>query len=155
MICELNDLMKRVQHINYVCFFHVNGYRPAWYYMLYLSDIKQLLKYNQEEVKLICLKVPHSIGYSFHKTDGLGFFNCFLYKLEELLHSELDSVIDLKQQIESLKESLLHLRLLINHYPENLDEHDEVYGHIIISVTEIAYRAKYVIDLCLTNSHPL
>ncbi|XP_006348601.1 putative late blight resistance protein homolog R1B-23 [Solanum tuberosum] len=152
---ELKDLVRRVQDINYVCLFHVKGYKPTWYYMLYLSDVKQLLKHIEAEVKMICLKVPHSLGYSFPKTDGLGFFSCFLGKLEELLRSKIDSVINLKHQIESVKESLLCLRSLMNHFAENLDEHDEVYGIIITSATEMAYKAEYVIDSCLSSSHPL
>ncbi|KAK4715320.1 hypothetical protein R3W88_013658 [Solanum pinnatisectum] len=141
---ELKDLVRRVQDINYVCLFHVKGYKPTWYYMLYLSDVKQLLKHIEADIKMICLKVPHSLGYSFPKTDGLGFLNCFLGKLEELLHSKIGSVINLKHQIESVKESLLCLRSLINHFSENLDEHDEGYG-----------LAEYVIDSCLSSSHPL
>ncbi|WMV28107.1 hypothetical protein MTR67_021492 [Solanum verrucosum] len=152
---ELKDLVRRIQDINYVCLFHVKGYKPAWYYMFYLSDFKQLLKHIEAEVKMICLKVPHALGYCFPKTDGLGFFSCFLGKLEELLRSKIHSVIDLKHQIESVKESLLCLRSLINHFAENLDEHDEVYGFIITSVAEMAYKAEYVIDSCLSSSHPL
>ncbi|XP_049405429.1 putative late blight resistance protein homolog R1B-23 [Solanum stenotomum] len=152
---ELKDIMRRFQDINYVCLFHVKGYKPTWYYMLYLSDVKQLLKHIEAEVKMICLKVPHSLGCSFPKTDGLGFFSCFLGKLEELLRSKIDSVINLKHQIESVKESLLCLRSLMNHFAENLDEHDEVYGIIITSATEMAYKAEYVIDSCLSSSHPL
>ncbi|KAL3336643.1 hypothetical protein AABB24_029346 [Solanum stoloniferum] len=123
--------------------------------MLYLSDVKQLLKHIEADIKMICLKVPHSLGYSFPKTDGLGFLNCFLGKLEELLHSKIGSVINLKHQIESVKENLLCLRSLINHFSENLDEHDEGYGLVITSVTEMAFKAEYVIDSCLSSSHPL
>ncbi|PHU02142.1 hypothetical protein BC332_27393 [Capsicum chinense] len=151
---ELKDLVRCVQDVNYVCFFNVKGYRPAWYYMLYLSDVEQLLKHVEAEVKMICLKVTHSLGYSFPKTDGLGFLKCFLGKLEELLRSNLASDINLKYWIESVKEGLLSLRSLIDHFAENLDEHDEVYG-LVTSVTEIANKAEYVIDSCLACSHPL
>ncbi|OIS95828.1 putative late blight resistance protein -like r1b-14 [Nicotiana attenuata] len=151
---ELKDLTKRVQDIKYVCLFQVKGYKPAWYYMLYLSDVKQLLKYIEAEVKMICLKVPYSLGYSFPKTNELGFLNCFLGKLEELLRSKLDSVIDLKHQIESVQEGLLCLRSLTDHLIESLDERYELYG-LITSVTEMAYMAEYVIDSCLACSHPL
>ncbi|KAF3656185.1 putative F-box/kelch-repeat protein SKIP11-like [Capsicum annuum] len=151
---ELKDLVRCVQDVNYVCFFNVKGYRPSWYYMLYLSDVEKLLKHIEAEVKMICLKVTHSLGYSFPKTDGLGFLKCFLGKLEELLRSNLASDINLKYWIESVKEGLLSLRSLIDHFAENLDEHDEVYG-LVTSVTEIANKAEYVIDSCLACSHPL
>ncbi|KAK4357926.1 hypothetical protein RND71_023536 [Anisodus tanguticus] len=146
MRLSLSDLLQEIES--------VKGYRPAWYYMLYLSDVKQLLKHIEAEVNMICLKVPHSLGYSFPKTNGLGFLNCFLDKLEDLLRSKLDSVIDLKHQIESFKEGLLCLRSLINHFAEILVEHDEVYG-LITSVTEMTYKAEYVIDSCVACSHPL
>ncbi|CAN4121945.1 unnamed protein product [Withania somnifera] len=151
---ELKELSRRVQGINYVCFFHVKGYRPVWYYMLYLSDVKKLLKHIEAELKMICPKAPHSLSYSFPKPYGLGFLNCFLGTLEELLRSKLDSVIDLKHHIGSVKEGILCLKSLIDHFTESLDEHDEVCG-LITSVTEMAYKAEYVIDSCLACSHPL
>ncbi|MCD9560517.1 hypothetical protein HAX54_019213 [Datura stramonium] len=77
---ELNDLVRRVQDINYICFFHVKGYRRP----------------------------------------GI---TCYI--------------------------SLMSSNCL-----ESLDEHDEVYG-LITSVTEMAYKAEYVIDSCLACSHPL
>ncbi|CAN4121930.1 unnamed protein product [Withania somnifera] len=148
---ELKDLLKRVQDRKYICLFPIKEYRPAWYYMLYLSDVKQLLKFVEAEVKMICLKVPDSSNYSFPKTNGLGFLNCFLGKLEGLLSSKLDSIIELRLQIGSVKEGLLCLRSLIHHFSENDYEHNEV----CTSVTELAYKAEYVTDLCLTSSHPL
>ncbi|XP_060214920.1 putative late blight resistance protein homolog R1B-17 [Lycium barbarum] len=148
---EIKDLLKRIQDRKYVCLFPIRDYRPTWYYMLYLSDVKQLLKFVEAEVKMICLKVPDSSNYSFPKTNGLGFLNCFLGKLEELLNSKLDSIINLKLQIGSVKEGLLCLRLLIGHFAESDYEHNEVYT----SVTEMAYKAEFVTDLCLTCSHPL
>ncbi|XP_060214919.1 putative late blight resistance protein homolog R1B-23 [Lycium barbarum] len=151
---ELKDLVKRVQDKKYVCLFPIRDYIPACYYMLYLSDVKQLLKYVEAEVKMICLGVPDSSSYSFPRTNGLGFLNCFLGKLEELLSSKLDSVVDLKHQIESVKEGLLCLRSLYDHSTERFDERDEVYS-LIASVTEVAYKAEYIIDSCLTFSHPL
>nr|XP_016439419.1 PREDICTED: putative late blight resistance protein homolog R1B-23 [Nicotiana tabacum]XP_016439420.1 PREDICTED: putative late blight resistance protein homolog R1B-23 [Nicotiana tabacum] len=151
---ELKNLTKRVQDIKYVCLFQVKGYKPAWYYMLYLSDVKQLLKYIEAEVKMICLRVPYLLGYSFPKTNGLGFLNCFVGKLEELLRSKLHSVIDLKHQIESVKEGLLCLRSLTDNLVESLDERYEFYG-VITSVTEMVYMAEYVIDSCLAGSYPL
>ncbi|KAJ8569773.1 hypothetical protein K7X08_006350 [Anisodus acutangulus] len=151
---ELKDLMRRVQDIKYVCLFSIRSYTPAWYYMLYLSDAKQLLKFVEAEVKMICLKVPDSSGYYFPKTNGLGFLNCILGKLDELLHYKLDSIIDLKHQIESVKEGILCLRSLTDHFAESYDEHDEVYN-LITSVTEMAYKEEYVTDSCLTLSHPL
>uniref|UniRef100_A0A1S3Z3F5 Late blight resistance protein homolog R1A-4 n=1 Tax=Nicotiana tabacum TaxID=4097 RepID=A0A1S3Z3F5_TOBAC len=154
MHLELKDLAKRVQDKNYICFFSIKGYIPAWYYTLYLSDVKQLIKLVEAEVKTICLKVPDSSSYSFPKTNGLGFLNCFLGKLEELLCSKLDLAVDLNHQIGSVKEGLLYLTSLIGHFSENYDEHDEVYG-LITSVTVLAYKAEYVIDSCLAYSHPL
>ncbi|MCD7472621.1 hypothetical protein HAX54_013902 [Datura stramonium] len=148
---ELKDLLKRVQDRKYICLFPIKEYRPAWYYMLYLSDVKQLLKFVEAEVKMICLKVPDSSNYSFPKTNGLGFLNSFLGKLEEMLSSKLDSVIDLKLQIVSVKEGLLCLRSSIDHFAESDYENNEVYT----SVTEMAYKAEFVTDLCLTCSHPL
>lgn len=69
---ELHDLMKRIQGVNdrtmYVCFFSIRGYRPAWYYMLHLSDVKQLLKFVEAEVKMIIPKVP-DWSNSLHKTN--------------------------------------------------------------------------------------
>ncbi|KAH0669057.1 hypothetical protein KY289_023550 [Solanum tuberosum] len=52
--------------------------------------------------------------------------------LEELLCSKLDSVIDWKHQIGSVKEGILCLR---DHFAENFDELDEVYG-FVLKVTE-------------------
>nr|XP_004239116.1 putative late blight resistance protein homolog R1A-4 [Solanum lycopersicum]XP_010320925.1 putative late blight resistance protein homolog R1A-4 [Solanum lycopersicum] len=154
MHIELTDLAERVQDKNYICFFSVKGYIPAWYYTLYLSDVKQLLKFVEAEVKIICLKVPDSSSYSFPKTNGLGYLNCFLGKLEELLRSKLDLIIDLKHQIESVKEGLLCLRSFIDHFSESYDEHDEACG-LIARVSVMAYKAEYVIDSCLAYSHPL
>ncbi|XP_016492709.2 putative late blight resistance protein homolog R1B-12 [Nicotiana tabacum] len=148
---KLKELLKHVQDRKYVCLFPISDYRPAWYYMLYLSDVKQLLKFVEAEVKMICLKVPDSSNYSFPRTNGLGFLNCFLGKLEELLGSKNNLIIDLKLQIGSVKEGLLCLRSLTDHFAESDYEHDEVYT----SVTEMAYKAEYVTDLCLTCSHPL
>ncbi|XP_055810338.1 uncharacterized protein LOC129880370 [Solanum dulcamara] len=151
---ELKDLAERVQDKNYICFFSVKGCIPVWYHTLYLSDVKQLLKFVEAEVKMICLKVPDSSSYSFPKTNGLGYLNCFLGKLEELLRSKFDLVIDLKHQIESVKEGLLCLRSFIDHFSESYDEHDEAYG-LIRSVSVMAYKAEYVIHSCLAYSHPL
>ncbi|CAN4097909.1 unnamed protein product [Withania somnifera] len=150
----LKDLAQRVQEKNYICLFSVKGCNPAWYYTLYLSDVKQLLKFVEAEVKMICLKVPDSSSYSFPKTNGLGYLNCFLGKLEELLLSKLDLIIQLKHQIESVKEGLLCLKSFIDHFSESYDEHDEAYG-LITSVSAMAYKAEYVIDSCLAYSHPL
>ncbi|KAL3337218.1 hypothetical protein AABB24_029730, partial [Solanum stoloniferum] len=66
----------------------------------------------------------------------------------------IDSVIDLKLQIGSVKEGLLCLRTLTDHFPEINDEHDEVYS-LITRVTAMAYEAEYVMDSCLTYSYPL
>ncbi|KAK4376897.1 hypothetical protein RND71_003193 [Anisodus tanguticus] len=151
---ELKDLLKCLQDVKYVCFFSIRNYRPFWYIMFYLSDVKQLLKFVEAEVKMICLRVPDSSGYSFPRTNGIGFLNCFLGKLEELLHSKLDSINDLKHQIESVRKGFLCLRSLTDHFAESYDEHDEVY-RLITSVTEMAYKAEYVTDSCLALSHPL
>lgn len=43
---------------------------------------------------------------------------------------------------------------LSDHFAENYDEHDEVYD-LVTSVTEMAYKAEFVIDSCLASSHPL
>ncbi|XP_070016652.1 putative late blight resistance protein homolog R1B-12 [Nicotiana sylvestris] len=151
---ELKDLMKHVQDIKYVCLLPFSDYGPAWYYMLYLSNVKQLLKFVEAEVKVICLKVPDLSSYSFPKTNGLGFLDCFLGKLEELLCSKLDLIIDLKHQIGSVREGLLCLRSLTDHFAEHYNEHNEIYS-LTASVTEMAYKAEYVIDSCLACSHPL
>ncbi|KAF3640450.1 putative prolycopene isomerase 1, chloroplastic-like [Capsicum annuum] len=95
----------------------------------------------------------NSSSFSFPKTNGLGFLDCFLGKLEDLLCSKNDSVLDLENYIGSIKEGLLCLRSLTNHFPEIYDEHDEFYG-LMTSVTEMAYKAEYVTDSCLTCSHP-
>ncbi|KAH0672217.1 hypothetical protein KY285_023206 [Solanum tuberosum] len=147
----LNDLMKHVLDTKYVCLLSVGGYKSAWYYMLYLSDMKQLLKFVETEVKTIIPKAPESSSYSFPKTNGLGFLQFFLGNLEELLCSKLDSVIDWNHQIGSVKEGILCLR---DHFTENFDELDEVYG-FVLKVTEMAYKAEFVIDSCLVSSHPL
>ncbi|KAK4357510.1 hypothetical protein RND71_023120 [Anisodus tanguticus] len=59
-----------------------------------------------------------------------------------------------KHQIESVKEAFLCLRSLTGHFSESYDENDEVYN-LITSVVEMAYKAEYVTDSCLTLSHPL
>ncbi|TMW97857.1 hypothetical protein EJD97_004905 [Solanum chilense] len=147
----LKDLMKHVLDTKYVCLLSVGDYKSAWYYMLSLSDMKQLLKFVEAEVKKIIPKAPESSSYSFPKTNGLGFLQFFLGNLEELLCSKLDSVIDWKDQIGSVKEGILCLR---DHFAENFDELDEVYG-FVLKVTEMAYKAEFVIDSCLVSSHPL
>ncbi|MCD7472620.1 hypothetical protein HAX54_013901 [Datura stramonium] len=151
---ELKDLVKRVQDRKYVCLFLTRDNIPSCYHMLYISDVKQLLKFVEAEVKMICLKVPDSSSYTFPRTNGLGFVNCFLGKLDELLSSKLDSIIDLKLQIRLVKKGLLCARSLSDHFAERFDEHDEVYS-LIASVAEVAYKAEYIIDSCLTFSHPL
>ncbi|WMV28828.1 hypothetical protein MTR67_022213 [Solanum verrucosum] len=103
---------------------------------------------------MICLKVLDSSSHSFPKINELGSLYCFLGKLDEMLSSKIDSVIDLKLQIGSVKEGLLCLRTLTDHFPEINDEHDEVYS-LITRVTAMAYEAEYVIDSCLTYSYPL
>ncbi|KAK6789090.1 hypothetical protein RDI58_012889 [Solanum bulbocastanum] len=150
---ELKDLVKHVQDIKFVCLFPIRDNAPSWCYMLYLSDVKQLLKFVETEVKMICLKVPDS-SHSFPKINELGFLYCFLGKLDEMLSSKIDSVIDLKLQIGSVKEGLLCLRTLTDHFPEINDEHDEVYS-LITRVTAMAYKAEYAMDSCLTYSYPL
>ncbi|KAH0633339.1 hypothetical protein KY284_036125 [Solanum tuberosum] len=80
-------------------------------------------------------------GLNFPKTNGLGFLNCFLGKLEELLHSKLDLITKLKPQIVLVKEGLLILRSFFNHTEETYDENDEICG-LIISATEMAYEAE-------------
>ncbi|XP_069153970.1 putative late blight resistance protein homolog R1A-3 [Solanum lycopersicum] len=151
---ELKDLVKRVQDIKFVCLFPIRDSAPSWCYRLYLSDVKQLLKFVETEVEMICLKVPDFSSHSFPKINELGFLDCFLGKLDEMLSSKLESVIDLKCQIEPLKEGLLCLRTLTDHFPEIYDEHDEVYS-LITRVTAMAYKAEYVMDSCLTYSYPL
>ncbi|KAL3337217.1 hypothetical protein AABB24_029729 [Solanum stoloniferum] len=151
---ELKDLVKHVQDIKFVCLFPIRDYAPSWCYRLYLSDVKQLLKFVETEVEMICLKVPDSSSYSFPKINELGFLYCILGKLDEMLSSNIDSVIDLKLQIGSVKEGLLCLRTLTDHFPEINDEHDEVYS-LITRVTAMAYEAEYVMDSCLTYSYPL
>jgi len=91
-------------------------------------------------------------GLNFPKTNGLGFLNCFLGKLEELLHSKLDLITKLKPQIVLVKEGLLILRSFFNHTEETYDENDEICG-LIISATEMVYEAEYVIDTCLACSY--
>ncbi|KAG5604626.1 hypothetical protein H5410_026118 [Solanum commersonii] len=130
----LKDLMKHVLDTKYVCLLSIGGYKSAWYYMLYLSDMKQLLKFIETEVKTIIPNAPEASR-----------------NLEELLCSKLDSVIDWKHQIGSVKEGILCLR---DHFAENIDELDEVYG-FVLKVTEMAYKAEFVIDSCLVSSHPL
>ncbi|KAK6789092.1 hypothetical protein RDI58_012891 [Solanum bulbocastanum] len=113
--------------------------------------MKQLLKFVETEVKTIIPKTPESSSYSFPKTNGLGFLQFFLGNLEELLCSKLDSVIDWNHQIGLVKEGILCLR---DHFTENFDELDEDYG-FVLKVTEMAYKAEFVIDSCLVSSHPL
>ncbi|KAH0669068.1 hypothetical protein KY289_023561 [Solanum tuberosum] len=151
---ELKDLVKRVQDLMFVCLFPIRDSAPSWYYRLHLYDVRQLLKFVEKEVKMICLKVSGSSSYSFPKIKELGFLDCFLGKLDEMLSSKLESVIDIKRQIEPLKEGLLCLRTLTDHFPEIYDEHDEVYS-LITRVTAMAYKAEYVMDSCLTYSYPL
>ncbi|XP_049404980.1 putative late blight resistance protein homolog R1A-4 [Solanum stenotomum] len=151
---ELKDLVKHVQDIKFVCLFPIRDNAPSWCYRLYLSDVKQLLKFVETEVETICLKVPDSSSHSFPKINELGSLYCFLGKLDEMLSSKINSVIDLKLQIGSVKKGLLCLRTLTDHFPEINDEHDEVYS-LITRVTATAYEAEYVIDSCLTYSYPL
>ncbi|KAH0672216.1 hypothetical protein KY285_023205 [Solanum tuberosum] len=151
---ELKDLVKHVQDIKFVCLFPIRDNAPSWCSMLYLSDVKQLLKFVETEVETICLKVPDSLSHSFPKINELGFLYCFLGKLDEMLSSKIDSVIDLKLQIWSVKKGLLCLRTLTDHFPEINDEHDDVYS-LITRVTAMAYEAEYVIDSCLTYSYPI
>ncbi|KAH0672019.1 hypothetical protein KY284_023106 [Solanum tuberosum] len=155
---ELKDLIERVQEVvnssKYVIFFSVSCDNPVWYHLLYLYDVKQVLKFVEEEVKMICFKVPDSSLFGFSKTSGLGFLNCFLGKLDELLHSKLELITELKHQIGSVKEELIHLRSFLSHFSENNGEHDDVYG-LVTSVTEMAYKSEYVIDSCLSISYPL
>ncbi|CAN4094682.1 unnamed protein product [Withania somnifera] len=155
---EIKDLAECVQEVanssKYVIFFSVSCDNPVWYHLLYLYDVKQVLKFVEEEIKVICFKVPDSSLFCFSKTNGLGFLNCFLGKLEALLHSKLDLITELKHHIGSVKKELMFLKSLINHFLENNGEHDEVYG-LVTSVTEMAYKAEYVIDSCLSISHPL
>ncbi|KAH0754211.1 hypothetical protein KY290_024481 [Solanum tuberosum] len=70
---ELKDLVKHVQDIMFVCLFPIRDSAPSWYYRLHLYDIRQLLKFVEKEVKMICLKVPDSSSYSFPKINELGF----------------------------------------------------------------------------------
>ncbi|KAK4715885.1 hypothetical protein R3W88_014223 [Solanum pinnatisectum] len=140
---ELKDFVKRVQDIMFVCLFPIRDSAPSWYYRLHLYDVRQLLKFVEKEVKMICLKVPDSSSYSFPKINELGFLDCFLGKLDEMLSSKLESVIDLKRQIEPLKEGLLCLRTLTDHFPEIYDEHDEVYS-LITRVTAMAYKVLWI-----------
>ncbi|KAJ8560581.1 hypothetical protein K7X08_022441 [Anisodus acutangulus] len=150
---ELKDLMERVQNVacgeKYVIFFSVTGDSRTWFHLLYLSDVKQVLNFVETEVKTICSKCQNVTRINFPKTNGLGFLNCFLGKLEELLHSKLDLITELNPQIVLVKEGLLCLRFIFTD-----DEHDEVYG-LMTSATEMAYKAEYVIDYCLSSSYPL
>lgn len=114
----LKDLTKCVLATNYVCFFSFRGYKPACYYLLYFSDVNQLLKFVEAEVEMIFLKAQNLSSYSFPKTNGLGFLNCFLGNLEELLYSKLDSIIDLKYHTGLVKKGILCLR---DYFAENSD----------------------------------
>ncbi|OIT29670.1 hypothetical protein A4A49_55279 [Nicotiana attenuata] len=98
------------------------------------QELQDLMKHAQEkllrlveaEVKMFCFKVPDSSCYSFPKTNRLGFLDCFLGKLGELLCSKIDLIIDLKHRIQSLQDGLLCLRSLTDQFAESYDEHDEV-----------------------------
>ncbi|KAH0675398.1 hypothetical protein KY285_023199 [Solanum tuberosum] len=144
---ELKDLVKRVQDIKFVRLFHIWDFTPSWYYRLYVFDIKRLLKFVETEVKMICLKFPDSSSYSYPKINEIGFLDCFLGKLDEMLSSKLESVINLKRQVGPLREGLLCLRTLTDHFPEIYDEHDGVYS-LITRVTAMAYKAEYAMDSC-------
>ncbi|KAL3337212.1 hypothetical protein AABB24_029724 [Solanum stoloniferum] len=156
MHTELKDLMERVQNVaygeKYVIFFSVSGDSRAWFHQLYLYDVKQVFNFVEAEVKTITSEFRELTGLNFPKTNGLGFLNCFLGKLEELLHSKLDLITKLKPQIVLVKEELLILRSFFDHTEETYDEHDEICG-LIISATEMAYKAEYVIDTCLACSY--
>ncbi|XP_016456293.2 putative late blight resistance protein homolog R1B-12 [Nicotiana tabacum] len=158
MYREVKDLMECVLNVayeeKYVIFFSVSGDSRAWFHMLYLSDVRKVLNFVEAEVKTVCSKFPTMIRLCFPNTSGLGFLNCFLGKLEELLQSKLELVTHLKPQIVSVKEELLCLSLFFNHLAENYDEQDEVHDHIT-NATETAYKAEYVIDSCLAGSYPL
>ncbi|KAH0754199.1 hypothetical protein KY290_024469 [Solanum tuberosum] len=156
MHTELKDLMERVQNVaygeKYVIFFSVSGDSRAWFHQLYLYDVKQVFSFVEAEVKTITSEFREVTELNFPKTNGLGFLNCFLGKLEELLHSKLDLITKLKPQIVLVKEELLILRSFFDHTEETYDEHDEICG-LIISATEMAYKAEYVIDTCLACSY--
>ncbi|KAK6789084.1 hypothetical protein RDI58_012883 [Solanum bulbocastanum] len=153
---ELKDLMERVQNVaygeKYVIFFSVSGDSRAWFHQLYLYDVKQVFNFVEAEVKTITSEFRELTELNFPKTNGLGFLNCFLGKLEELVHSKLDLISKLKPQIVLVKEELLMLRSFFGHKEETYDEHDEMCG-LIISATEMAYKAEYVIDTCLACSY--
>ncbi|KAJ8569774.1 hypothetical protein K7X08_006351 [Anisodus acutangulus] len=80
------------------------------------------------------------------------------------MHQELKDLVkclqdvkgqnDLSQSSRFFRKGFLCLRSLTDHFAESYDEHDEVY-RLITSVTEMAYKAEYVTDSCLTLSHPL
>ncbi|KAH0671166.1 hypothetical protein KY289_025659 [Solanum tuberosum] len=158
MHTELKDLMERVQNVaygeKYVIFFSVSGDSRAWFHQLYLYDVKQVFNFVEAEVKTITSEFREVTGLNFPKSNGLGFLNCFLGKLEELLHSKLDLITKLKPQIVLVKEELLILRSFFDHTEETYDDHDEICG-LIISATEMAYKAEYVIDTCLACSYSL
>ncbi|KAG5604602.1 hypothetical protein H5410_026094 [Solanum commersonii] len=158
MHTELKDLMERVQNVaygeKYVIFFSVSGDSRAWFHLLYLYDVKQVFNFVEAEVKTITSEFREVTGLNFPKTNGLGFLNCFVGKLEELLHSKLDLITKLKPQIVLVKEGLLILRSFFDHTEETYDEHDEICG-LIISATEMTYKAEYVIDTCLACSYSL
>lgn len=94
------------------------------------------------------------VSYNFPNINELGCFNCFLGKLDEMLSSKPNSVINLKLQIGLMKEGLLCLKMLTDHFPEICNKHDEAYC-LIARVAAMAYKAEYVMGLCLTNFYPL
>ncbi|PHU19335.1 hypothetical protein BC332_10486 [Capsicum chinense] len=99
---------------------------------------------NVFDTKSMCASSPSGV------IDQLGI--TYLSDMKQFLkfvEDENDSVLDLENYIGSIKEGLLCLRSLTNHFPEIYDEHDEFYGTKFFGFLEnIKLVNKTVSDTC-------
>ncbi|XP_015167643.1 putative late blight resistance protein homolog R1A-3 [Solanum tuberosum] len=114
-------------------------------------DLLQEIERMKGDIKKIFLKAPDQ----FHVDDGFLFMNLLLRHLNDLLISNVYSVMLIKKEIGMVKESLEFLRSSFMKVRQTLDDSSGVVKDCWVRALDVAYEAEHVINSILVRDKAL
>ncbi|KAG5608456.1 hypothetical protein H5410_019737 [Solanum commersonii] len=115
-------------------------------------DLLQEIEQMKGDIKQIFLKAPESSQLRFPMDDGFLFMNLLIRHLNDLLISNVYSVVLIKKEIGMVKQSL---ESLISSFGQTLDDTSGVVKDCWLRALDVAYEAEHVINSILVRDKAL
>ncbi|MCD9646057.1 hypothetical protein HAX54_035581 [Datura stramonium] len=120
-----------------------------------MHDLLRKIEFIAKEVEEVYQRVPRSSRYAFCRTNGLGFIDFLLVKLNELLVVKADLIAPVKHQIEAISRELEFMRSFLVDFANKEYEQSEKLKDLNDRVIDVAYKSEYVIDSLMVKDGPL